>query len=143
MLGMTPGGNLRWQTRVRPTTCHRECTPNMATPLDSTSMMELVVVLADVNLFPGWLDAGPRVVVSVNRRGGCACTRQRRLRLPQRLTKNRWNSSCSAHQAAEDCYRDWSGWESLASTAWFRRAGYALRQSLVPAKMALESPRPL
>jgi len=79
------------------------------------------------------------VVVSVNHRGGCACTRQRRLREPQRLTKNRWNLSFSAHQAAENCDRDWTGWESLASTVWFRRAGYGLRQSLVPAKMALKS----
>jgi hypothetical protein len=59
-LSMTLGGNLRWQTRVRPTAGHRECTPDMATPLDSTSMMKLVVVLAEVNLFPGWLEAGPK-----------------------------------------------------------------------------------
>jgi hypothetical protein len=52
-----PGGNLRWQARVCPTTSHRECPPKMATPLDSTSMMKLVNLLAGLIVFPGWLEA--------------------------------------------------------------------------------------
>jgi hypothetical protein len=56
---MMPGGNLRWQARVRPTAGHRECTPKMATPLDSTSIMKLVNLLVGLIMFLGWLEADP------------------------------------------------------------------------------------
>jgi hypothetical protein len=60
ILGMTAGGNLRWEARVCPTAGHRECTPNMATPLDSTSIVKPVDVLAELVVFPGWLAANPK-----------------------------------------------------------------------------------
>lgn len=59
VLDTMPGGNLRWQARIRPAAGHRGCTPKMATPLDSTSMMKLVNLLAGLIVFPGWLEANP------------------------------------------------------------------------------------
>jgi hypothetical protein len=72
---MTPGRNLPWQARVRPNAGHRECTPNMATPLDSTSMMKLVDVLAEPIVFPGWLAANPRSGRQCDPQRGLCCTR--------------------------------------------------------------------
>ena len=69
------------------------------------------------------------VVVSVNRRGGCAAPEA-----PAGATTSDKESvelSSSVHQTEKDCYRDWAGRGSLASTEWFRRAGHGLRQSLV------------
>ena len=94
---MMPGGNLRWQIRVRPTAGHRECTPKMARPLDSTSMMKLVEVHAELNVFPGWLAASGRHFEPQG--GGCAA--EEAPAEPQRLTKTRWILRFSGHQITQ------------------------------------------
>jgi hypothetical protein len=94
---MMPGGNLRWQIRVRPTAGHRECTPKMATPLDSTSMMKLVEVHAELNVFPGVVGGEWSSLRTAER--GCAA--EEAPAEPQRLTKTRWISRFSGHQITQ------------------------------------------
>lgn len=66
-------------------------------------MMKLVDVLAELIVFPGWLAA--------NQKSGRQCEPQKEAVLapeapaePQRLTKNRCDSSFSAHQTEENRY---------------------------------------
>jgi len=133
-LGMTPAGNSRWQTRVCPTG-HRECTPNMATPLDPTSMMKFLDVLAGLIVFPGWLAANPKSGRQCEPQRGL-CSRKRRLR-----TTTSDNESVEFELFCTPAQEELIFWLALGTCInrmVSERQVMVLRQS-IPAKMALNS----
>jgi hypothetical protein len=117
---MMPGGNLRWQIRARPTAGHREYTPKMATPLDSTSMMKLVEVHAELNVFPGCLAASGRHFEPqrglCSRRGACGTTTSDKDSVDFEILRTSDHTGLILKLA----------WR-LVTKQWFRRAGYGLR----------------
>jgi hypothetical protein len=105
----------------------------MATPLDSTSMMKIVDGHAELNVFPGWLAASgrhfePQRGGCAAEEGACATTTSDKDSVDFEILRTSDRTSLILKLA----------WR-LTTKQWFRRAGYGLRQRLVPAKMALES----